>query len=302
MLVSQEELEEAFRLLDEGKASFRDLESKLGISKSTLQRWYAKRLERIIEERRRALADLEEKFSRLQMEYSTLKNKYEEESRVLEEEYSKKRKSLEGEIGRLKKDYEIVKASFERQGISWDEGIAIVAEIASLREERERLKGEVSRCQNMLNQIKLDIQMFLEEDQRLQRSVSSLRWAYSSYMEWFKREAPKLEQCKSQLQQSIKKLEDQKLKLTEEIAGLQRAKANLQASLKALEDERARLMREIDELESEAEDLAQRIVADAEERRKRILHEIEYLEKEREKIRAEKDLLECAVKYILRQL
>ncbi|MEM1540933.1 MAG: hypothetical protein QXJ07_06115 [Candidatus Bathyarchaeia archaeon] len=38
MLVSQEKLEEAFRLLDEGKTSFRDLESKLGVPKSTLQR------------------------------------------------------------------------------------------------------------------------------------------------------------------------------------------------------------------------------------------------------------------------
>ncbi|MEM2614178.1 MAG: hypothetical protein QXO15_08145 [Nitrososphaerota archaeon] len=88
----------------------------------------------------------------------------------------------------------------------------------------------------------------------------------------------------------------------EEIARLQKAKTNLQASLKALEDEKARLMREIDELKSEAEGLVQRIIVDAEEKRKRILHEIESLEKEREKIRAEKDLLECAVRYILRQL
>ncbi|MEM2614179.1 MAG: hypothetical protein QXO15_08150 [Nitrososphaerota archaeon] len=201
MLVSQEELEEAFKLLDEGKASFRDLESKLGIPKSTLQRWYAKRLENMIEERRRALADLEQKLSRLQMKYSMLKNEYEEKSRILEEEYNKRRKRLEGEIEKLKKDYEIIKASFERQGISWDEGIAIIAEIALLREEKERLKGEVSKLkmevssyQNLLNQVKHDIQMFFEEDQKLQRSVFSLKWVYSSYMEWFKKEAQKLEQ------------------------------------------------------------------------------------------------------------
>ncbi|MEM3549436.1 MAG: hypothetical protein QXJ23_10585, partial [Thermofilum sp.] len=86
-MVDQEELEKAFRLLDEGKTSFRDLESKLCIPKSTLQRWYAKRLEKGIEERRKTLADLEQKISKLQIEFNTLKNKYEQKHRVLTEEY-----------------------------------------------------------------------------------------------------------------------------------------------------------------------------------------------------------------------
>ncbi|MEM1540934.1 MAG: hypothetical protein QXW82_07570 [Candidatus Bathyarchaeia archaeon] len=243
------------------------------------------------------------------MEFNTLKNKYEQQHRVLTEEYKKRKAILEGEIERLKRDSEAIRAAFERQGLSWDEGVAIVAEIASLREESERLKGEASmlkmeasRSQNKISQLKLNIQRLLEAEQKLQKSVSNLRWKCSSYMEWFKTEAPKLEQYKSQLQQSIKTLEDQKLKLTEEIAKLQQLKAQSQVSLKALEDEKARAVQEIDKLKSEVEDLAQRIVADAEEKRKRILHEIESLEKEREKIRAEKDLLECAVRDSLRQL
>jgi len=145
MLESRKKLEEAFRLLNEGKTSFRDLESKLGVPKSTLHRWYVKWLKSRIEERRRALADLEQKISRLQMEFNTLKNEYEEKSRVLEEEHSKRRKSLEGEIERLKRDYETIKASFERQGISWDEGLAIVANVVPLKNEREILRGEVER-------------------------------------------------------------------------------------------------------------------------------------------------------------
>jgi len=65
------------------------------------------------------------------MEFSALKDEYEERIRVLEEEYNKRRKRLEGEIEKLKRDYEIIKASFERQGISWDEGFVIVADVVS---------------------------------------------------------------------------------------------------------------------------------------------------------------------------
>lgn len=309
VLVDQEELEKAFRLLDEGKASLRDLESRLGVPKSTLQRWYAKRLAKRIEERRKTLADLEQKISKLQMEFNTLKNKYEQQHRVLMEDYRRTRANLEGEIEGLKRDSEAIRAAFERQGISWDEGLAIVANIASLRDEREYLKGEISRlkmeassCQNRLNRVKSNFQRLQEDEFKLQKAVSTIRATYRSYTKWFKTEAPKLEQHKSQLQKWIKALEDDKVRLTEEIAKLQKEKADSQASLKALEDEKARVMREIAKLKREIEGLTKRIVADAEEKRAKILREIELLEKDREKLRAEKEFLEHAVKNSLKQL
>ncbi|MEM3566838.1 MAG: hypothetical protein QXK18_08245, partial [Candidatus Bathyarchaeia archaeon] len=283
--------------------------AKLGVPKSTLQRWYAKRLERRIEERRKTLADLEQKISKLQMEFNTLKNKYEQKHRVLTEEYRARKAKLEGEIERLKRDSEAIRAAFERQGISWNEGLAIVANTSSLRNEQEKLKGEISKlkmeassCQNMLNQVKLNIQRLQEDELKLKKAVSTMRATYRSYTNWFKTEAPKLEQCKSQLQQSIKALENQKLKITKEIAELQQVKAQSQSSLKALEAEKAKAVEEIAKLKREVEGLTKRIIADTEEKRAKILRETERLEKDVEKLRAEKELLEQAVKQSLKQL
>ncbi|MEM4851297.1 MAG: hypothetical protein QXT15_04080, partial [Desulfurococcaceae archaeon] len=239
-----------------------------------------KRLERRIEERRKELADLEQKVSRLQMEFNTLKDKYEQQHRALTEEYRKRRDrkrraELEGEIERLKRDSEVIRAAFERQGLSWDEGVTIVANVASLKKENEKLKAEASRLQLLNKELKDNYEMFYREAVRIQS-------IYNSWVYWQQNDLPKLEKTKSQLQQSIKALEDQKLKLTEEIDELQQAKAQLQASLNALKDEMARVMQEIDKRKSEidkykreVEDYAQRITADAEEKRKRTLQEVE---------------------------
>jgi predicted transcriptional regulator len=65
MMVSKEELERVFQLLDERKASLRELAPKLNISKSSLHRLYAQRLQKEIEERRRTLVEIEQKISGL---------------------------------------------------------------------------------------------------------------------------------------------------------------------------------------------------------------------------------------------
>ncbi|MEM4976986.1 MAG: hypothetical protein QXT64_06665, partial [Desulfurococcaceae archaeon] len=181
-----------------------------------------KRLERRIEERRRELADLEQKVSKLQMEFNTLKERYEQQHRALTEEYRKRRAELEGEIERLRRDSEAIRAAFERQGISWDEGVAIVVNVASLKEENEKLRAEASRLQLLNKELK-------DYYEVLYREVVRIQSIYNSWVYWRQNELPKLEKAKSQLQQSIKALEDQKLKLTEEIDELQRAKAQLQA-------------------------------------------------------------------------
>ncbi|MEM4862989.1 MAG: hypothetical protein QW706_07435 [Candidatus Nezhaarchaeales archaeon] len=307
-MLSREELEEAFKLLDEGKTSFRDLESKLGVPKSTLHKWYLKRLERRIEERRRELADLEQKVSKLQMEFNTLKERYEQQHRALTEEYRKRRAELEGEIERLRRDSEAIRAAFERQGISWDEGVAIVVNVASLKEENEKLRAENEKLRAEASRLQLLNKELKDYYEVLYREVVRIQSIYNSWVYWRQNELPKLEKAKSQLQQSIKALEDQKLKLTEEIDELQRAKAQLQASLNALKDEMVRTMREIDKRKSEideykreVEDYAQRITADAEEKRRRILQEVESLRREVEKLRAERDFLEHAIRNVLKQ-
>ncbi|MEM4645710.1 MAG: hypothetical protein QW421_06145 [Archaeoglobaceae archaeon] len=324
MFVNREKLEEAFRLLDEGKASYRDLESRLGIPKSTLQRWYAKRLEKIIEERKKELIDLEQKISKLQMEFSSLKKKYEEKIRVLEEEYSKKRKSLEE-----------IKALFEKQGISLDEGLKILSSVVSLKKEHEilrdkveKLKNEASSRENRIKILRNDEMMYYGIISRLQAEISRLQAEYNSWVYWWRNELPELEKTKSQLQNSIKMLEDKKLGLMAEIDVLENTKAKLQKSIKALEDEKAKLMIEIDERKKEAEnhakkirkeaedyaektrkeaeDYAEKIRKEVEDHVRRIIadakNEIESLKREGEKLRAEKELLESAIRCLARRI
>lgn len=74
VMSSQEVLEQCFRLLDEG-ASLRDLEAKFNIPKSTLQRLYAKRLEKLVEKRRKTLTELEEEIARLKAIKTPSKNR-----------------------------------------------------------------------------------------------------------------------------------------------------------------------------------------------------------------------------------
>jgi len=315
-LVDQKRLEEAFRLLDAGKESLRSLEAKLGVSKSTLQRWYISWLDNRVEERKKALKEVEDKISRLTLEFNRLESVFDEKNRILEEAYRKKKANLEEEIAKLRRETITIKAAFERQGMSWDEGIKIVANTASLKKERELLKNEVSKLEretlgyrNTLKQLKFNIQRLKEDELKLQKAVFTLKAAYHSYVNWFKTEAPKLERYKSQLQESIKtlesdtsKLQEEKHRLVEEVAKLQKEKTNSEASLKTIKAEKTKLEGEIETLSREVKGLAQRIVEDAEKRRAGILNEIEHLERHMEKLKAERDFLECTIRNSLKQL
>jgi len=90
-LIDQKKLEEAFQLLEEGKETFRSLEGKLGVSRSTLNGWYLSRLEGKIEERRKTLAEIEAKIKELE---------------GFEREYAAKKASLEQKIKSLKEEVE----------------------------------------------------------------------------------------------------------------------------------------------------------------------------------------------------
>ena len=123
MLLDQKRIEEAFRLLEGGKESFRSLEAKLGIPKSTLQRWYSLWLEKRVEERKKVIAELEQRISELRKELNELENK---------------KKNLEGGIEELKK-------VFERQGIPLEEGMKMLREVKDLREERNLLEDSIAK-------------------------------------------------------------------------------------------------------------------------------------------------------------
>ncbi|MEM4976983.1 MAG: hypothetical protein QXT64_06650 [Desulfurococcaceae archaeon] len=61
-------------------------------------------------------------------------------------------------------------------------------------------------------------------------------------------------------------------------------------------------MKENDELRGRLKVSLKELLRGAEEERRRILHEVESLKRERERVRAGKDLLECAVRCTPRQL
>ena len=121
--MDQKRIEEAFRLLEVGKESFRSLEAKLGIPKSTLQRWYSLWLEKRVEERKKVIAELEQRISELRKELNELENK---------------KKNLEGGIEELKK-------VFERQGIPLEEGMKMLREVKDLREEMNLLEDSIAK-------------------------------------------------------------------------------------------------------------------------------------------------------------
>jgi len=179
-MIDREDLERAYRLLDEGRASFRDLESKLGIPKSTLHRWYIKRLDERIEERRRVLADLEQSLSKLREEYFA-----------------------------LKREVDAIEATFKLQGITLKEAVKIVKNIRDLRAERDSLKNEVARLKvelagwrDRLNKLKSRLSALEGDEKMLIETLSE----YYSQLDYYQRLLPQLKQEERQLRASIKAL------------------------------------------------------------------------------------------------
>jgi chromosome segregation ATPase len=302
-------VEEALKLIEEGRESYESIARRFGIGKATVFRWHIEGLSKEVEQRTKALVELEGKLKALRSEYETIEAKYKEKREALENDYEKRHEELEGAIEKLKQDAEAVKAFFENQGLSWEEGVAIVKNIASLREELKTLKSEIpklkseaSNWQTRVNGARLALHHLEKEEKRLREAVSNMRLGYLSYMNWFKAEAPKLEQYKSQLQESIKTLEGQALSVREEIDKLQKERAEASASLRAVEAEKENIKGKIGRLRTEVEGLTERMIRDAEERRAKILNEVEGLQREKEKLKAEKDFLEHAIKDMLKQL
>ncbi|MDW8023112.1 MAG: hypothetical protein RMJ15_05185 [Nitrososphaerota archaeon] len=308
-MVDQKRLEEAFRLLDAGKESLRSLEAKLGVSKSTLQRWYISWLDKRVEERKKALTEVEDKISKLTLEFNKLERKYDEKNRILEEAYRKKKAHLEEEIAKLRREAETIKAIFERQKLSWEEGMNILKDAASLRGMVIRLRSEASSLEDLVKQTRLSISELEKRRENLSEVVSALSSTYSSYMNWLQTEAPRLERLKKQLSNDIKGLNVQKTSLENEIAKLKGELKRLKqeeearkALILALVKEEAKVKKETDGLMREAEELANRIVKSAKSQEEKARREAERLRKEKEKLEAEMELAQTALKAKLKDL
>lgn len=309
MLVDQKKLEEAFRLLDAGRESLRSLEAKLGVSKSTLQRWYISWLDKRVEERKKALKIVEDKISRLTLEFNKLESKYDEKNKLLEEAYRKKKANLEEEIAKLRRGAENIKAAFERQHLSLEEGLNILKDAASLRGTVAKLRNEASSLDGLVKKSRLSLSQLEERRENLSRVVSALSSTYSSYMNWLQTEAPKLERLKIQLTNDIRGLNTQKTgleneitKLKEELKRLKQEEEARKASILALTNKEAKVKTEIDMLIKEAGMIANRIVEHAKSKEEKTRREVEQLRKEKEKIEAELKLTETALKAKLKEL
>jgi len=319
-LIDQKKLEEAFQLLEEGKETFRSLEGKLGVSRSTLNRWYLSKLEAKIEERKKALMELEGKFSKLQADFNDLEKKYNEKRRLLDEEYATKKASLEQKIESLKKEVEAVGMIFEAQGINFEEGVKIVKEVADLKAEKSKmesyiskLKEEASTWKKLAEKSRLKILRAEEESRGLANAVSSLSRAYYGYLIWLRHYAPLLENYKQQLLRNIKSLEARKASLEaqtsqildegcEAVKRLEEEIRLKKAELERLKNECAKVEAEKTGIMGEAKKLLDEMICKAKNERDRLLQEVEQLRKEAEKVKAERSFLESVIKMKLREL
>lgn len=195
---------------------------------------------------------------------------YEKKNRILEEAYWKKKAVLDGEIAKLRRGVENIKAVFERQNSSWEEGMNILKDATSLRDMVAKLRNEASGLEGLVKQTRLNLSQLEERRENLGKVVSALSSTYSSYMNWLRTGAPKLERLKSQLLNDIKELNMQKTGLENEIAKLKGELKRLRqeeearkALILALADKEAKVKAETDRLIIKVEELANRIVKSA---------------------------------------
>ena len=101
------------------------------------------------------------------------------------------------------------------------------------------------------------------------------------------------------LKNTLKELKSEIAVKKAEVEGLEEGKRILTASI---ESEIVKAKEEADKIIGKAKKLANEIVSEAESKKKKALHEAEQLKKERDKLEAEKALLEKAIKIKLEEL
>jgi len=264
-------VEEALRLLDEGKASLRRLAKELGIPRSTLHRLYSK----WVEERVEALRG---EKSRLQAEV----------------------RALEEEVARLKREREEVRSSFERQGLKWEEGVAIVREVRDLRAEVERLRSEISKHEEEASHWKGEVERIRSEARLLGEGLFELRRAFAG-------EEARLKAISSR----VRALREEEVRLREAVKTfrgiifvheLEKRKSSLQAEVEGLEERLRSLRAEAERASEEVEGLKaerERVKSEIEGMLKKAEEEVGRKRKEVEALEAKKIFLECAIRELL---
>ena len=160
-LITWGKAEEAFKLLDSGEP-FRKVASKLGVPKSTLYYWYRLWIEERVKE-------LKEEKAKLEREILELKDK---------------KASLEDEIKQREKEIENIKAIFRAQGLSWEEGMALIKQIRDLRKEKERLEKENKRLEEEVEEKAAEVGRLASECYHLRSELDNLKRAYAQLRYW----------------------------------------------------------------------------------------------------------------------
>ena len=157
-------------------------------------------LEKRIEERRKALTEIEGKISKLSSEFSELERKFNHKRGLLEEKYKAEKASLEKEVSALKEEAIRVKSVFEAQGFTFEEGLKILGEVKSLRDEKITLKGQIAKLraeipslENHVKHARLTVLQLEKEKWSLQQAISSLSLTYRGYLWWLQSEKPKID-------------------------------------------------------------------------------------------------------------
>lgn len=307
---------------------------RIGVEPSSVEDWVrmCKRLslpaypvERFVESALR-LRELEEETGR---GYSELVQSFQEAQigvAELEEDRRKKREEIEKEIQGLKREREKVKAMFEDQGLTWNEGVKMLKDIADLRGELEKLKGEKAAAKDRLEQerenvetTRCQVSSVRRRKLRLEAEVFELSRIYQRYRDWYNREAPQMDEYESTLLRSVHRLEEQKRELEETNSQIQERSQRLKDEVKQLKVEiweKERKVKELEEAEKKTKEILKGEIEEGrrklrkykqekrreiEETREKVKEIVEKGEEEKERLRRsriEREKIERALRWL----
>jgi len=262
----------------------------------------------------------------LRLEAKTGKN-YKEVINDFEGKLSEAKK-LEAEIGALKDEAEGIKARFGSQGLDWNDGIALLRGISDLRVEKRvvtdkltALKTELKEEEKELHATKRTTSRQRARIRELGRKIREQLKTYNYYSNWLHYKIPEIVRYQDELEEHTEKAEMKLRQLQEKVQGaddrvnqLERRERDLSMNIKNLEVakektekacqkiiddaeiKRKAIEKNCEQMVGDSRKRGEKIVKDAEEEKRRILAEAEESRKEKERLEAEKELVEAAIK------
>ena len=126
-------IEEDTILIDRGQETYSGLAKRYNVKAGDIFVIHQQKLRRMRGERaENELEALEEKIEKRRKELE-----------ALDDDYGEKKALLEEEINKLQRQKRRIEEIFKSQGLGWTDGLHLISEISSLREEKKRLNMDL---------------------------------------------------------------------------------------------------------------------------------------------------------------